>query len=167
MTLQTNKLVSCLWFDSEAEEAARFYCSVFKNSKMGAVTHYGKEGFEFHRQPEGKVMTADFELEGQRFVGLNGGPVFKHSEAISFQILCDDQAEVDYYWAKLTADGGAESNCGWLKDKYGLSWQVVPKMLIAAMTSGDAAKVQRMMKAFMQMNKYDIATLERAAAGTP
>jgi predicted 3-demethylubiquinone-9 3-methyltransferase (glyoxalase superfamily) len=167
MTLQTNKLVTCLWFDSEAEQAAKFYCSVFKNSKMGAVTHYGKEGKEVHGQPAGKVMTADFELEGQRFVGLNGGPVFKHSEAVSFQILCDDQAEVDYYWEKLTADGGTESNCGWLKDKFGLSWQVVPKMLIAAMTSGDAAKAQRMMKAFMQMKKYDIATLERAAAGTP
>jgi len=165
MTLQTNKLVSCLWFDSEAEEAAKFYCSVFKNSKMGAVTHYGKEGFEFHRQPEGKVMTADFELEGQRFVGLNGGPVFKHSEAISFQILCDDQPEVDYYWAKLTADGGEPGRCGWLKDKFGLSWQVIPRSLGRLLSSGDPAASQRVGAALMQMNKLDAKKLQQAYDG--
>ncbi len=105
-------ITSCLWFDTQAEDAAKFYCSVFKNSKMGKVTRYGKEGFEIHGQPEGKVMTADFELEGNRFVALNGGPIFKFNEAISFQIHCESQDEIDYYWGKLTADGGQESPCG-------------------------------------------------------
>jgi predicted 3-demethylubiquinone-9 3-methyltransferase (glyoxalase superfamily) len=158
-----NKLVSCLWFDKEAEDAAVFYCSIFRNSKMGKVTRYGKEGTEIHGQPEGKVMTVDFELEGNRFVALNGGPMFKFSEAISFQIHCENQEEIDYYWSKLTADGGQESHCGWLKDKFGLSWQVTPVTLIEMLTEGDAAKAQRVTKAFMQMKKFDIATLERAA----
>ena len=158
-------ITSCLWYDSEAEEAAKFYCSVFKNSKMGSVTHYCGEGTEIHGQPKGKVMTADFELEGNKFVALNGGPMFKFNEAISFQIHCETQEEIDYYWEKLTADGGQESMCGWLKDKFGLSWQVTPVMLINIMTSGDPAKSQRVMKAFMQMRKFDIAALEKAAAG--
>jgi len=158
-------ITSCLWYDSEAEEAAKFYCSVFKNSKMGSVTHYSGAGTEIHGQPKGKVMTADFELEGNKFVALNGGPMFKFNEAISFQIHCETQEEIDYYWEKLTADGGQESMCGWLKDKFGLSWQVTPVMLINIMTSGDPAKSQRVMKAFMQMRKFDIAALEKAAAG--
>jgi predicted 3-demethylubiquinone-9 3-methyltransferase (glyoxalase superfamily) len=158
-----NKLVSCLWFDDEAEEAAVFYCSIFRNSKMGKVTRYGREGNEIHRQPEGKVMTVDFELEGSRFVALNGGPLFRFSEAISFQIHCENQEEIDYYWSRLTADGGKESNCGWLKDKFGLSWQVTPVTLIEMLTDGDATTAQRVTRAFMQMKKFDIAALERAA----
>jgi predicted 3-demethylubiquinone-9 3-methyltransferase (glyoxalase superfamily) len=158
-----NKLVSCLWFDKEAEDAAVFYCSIFRNSKMGKITRYGKEGFEIHGQPEGKVMTADFELEGSRFVALNGGPHFTFSEAISFQIHCDTQEEIDYYWRKLTADGGQEGPCGWLKDKFGLSWQVTPVALIEMLSSDDAARAQRVTKAFLQMKKFDIAALQRAA----
>lgn len=160
-----NKLVSCLWYDNEAEDAATFYCSVFKNSKMGKVTRYGKEGFAIHGQPEGKAMTVDFELEGNRFVALNGGPHFKFSEAVSFQILCDSQDEIDYFWSRLTADGGQESRCGWLKDKFGLSWQVTPAALVDILASGDAAASQRATKAFLQMKKFDIEALLRAAKG--
>lgn len=155
-------ITSCLWFDTEAEEAARLYCSIFRNSKMGRVTRYGKEGFEIHRQPEGKVMTADFELEGSKFVALNGGPVFKFNESVSFQIHCETQDEIDYYWSKLTADGGQEGHCGWLKDKFGLSWQVVPVALIEILTGGDAARAERVTKAFLQMKKFDIAALQSA-----
>ncbi len=160
-----NKIVSCLWFDKEAEDAAVFYCSIFRNSKMGKVTRYGKEGTEIHGQPEGKVMTVDFELEGNRFVALNGGPQFKFSEAISFQIHCDNQEEIDYHWSKLSADGGQEGPCGWLKDKFGLSWQVTPVTLIEMLTDGDAAGAQRVTRAFMQMKKFDVAALERAYRG--
>jgi predicted 3-demethylubiquinone-9 3-methyltransferase (glyoxalase superfamily) len=155
-------ITSCLWYDSEAEEAARLYCSVFKNSKLGKVTHYGGYGTEIHGQPKGKVMTVDFELEGAKFVALNGGPHFKFSEAISFQIHCETQDEIDYYWSKLTADGGKESQCGWLKDKFGLSWQVTPTMLIEILTGSDAARAQRVTQAFMQMKKFDIAALKNA-----
>jgi len=158
-------ITSCLWFDKEAEEAAKLYCSVFKNSKIGKVTRYGKEGTEIHGQPEGKVMTVDFELEGNKFVALNGGPMFKFSEAISFQIHCETQDEIDYYWSKLTADGGKESQCGWLKDKFGLSWQVTPVALIEMLTGGDAAGAQRVTKTFLQMKKFDLAALKRAYEG--
>jgi predicted 3-demethylubiquinone-9 3-methyltransferase (glyoxalase superfamily) len=164
MPISTNKIVSCLWFDTEAEEAAKFYVSVFKNSKMGRVSRYGKEGFEIHGHPAGSVMTADFELEGSRFVALNGGPEFKFNEAISFQIHCETQDEVDYYWAKLTA-GGSEGPCGWLKDKFGLSWQVVPTALIDMLLDPDTEKSQRVTKAFLQMKKFDIAALKRAFEG--
>jgi predicted 3-demethylubiquinone-9 3-methyltransferase (glyoxalase superfamily) len=125
------------------------------------LTRYGKEGFEIHGQPEGKVMTADFELEGSKFVALNGGPIFKFSEAISFQVHCETQEEIDYYWSMLS-EGGQESHCGWLKDKFGLSWQVVPVVLIEMLTGPDAAKAQRVTKAFLQMKKFDIAALQRA-----
>ena len=155
------RITPFLWFDGQAEEAANFYCSVFKNSKMGKVIRYGKEGFEIHGQPEGKVMTADFELEGSKFVALNGGPIFKFSEAISFQVHCETQEEIDYYWSMLS-EGGQESHCGWLKDKFGLSWQVVPVVLIEMLTGPDAAKAQRVTKAFLQMKKFDIAALQRA-----
>jgi predicted 3-demethylubiquinone-9 3-methyltransferase (glyoxalase superfamily) len=155
-------ITSCLWFDKEAEDAAKLYCSVFKNSKMGKVTRYGKEGFEIHGQPEGKVMTVDFELEGSKFVALNGGPQFKFSEAISFQIHCETQAEIDYYWNRLTADGGQEGPCGWLKDKFGLSWQVVPTALIEILSGSDTVKAQRVTKAFLKMKKFDIAALKSA-----
>ncbi len=132
---------------------------------MGKVTRYGKEGFEIHGQPEGKVMTVDFELEGNKFVALNGGPIFKFNEAVSFQIHCETQDEIDYYWSKLTADGGKESQCGWLKDKFGLSWQVVPTALIEILTGSDGAKAQRVTKAFLQMKKFDIAALQARLEG--
>ena len=158
-------ITSCLWFDKEAEDAAKLYCSVFKNSKMGKVTRYGKEGTEIHGQPAGKVMTVDFELEGAKFVALNGGPIFTFSEAISFQIHCETQDEIDYYWSKLIEGGGQESQCGWLKDRFGLSWQVVPKTLSSMLQDRDVAKRERVTKAFLQMKKFDLAALDRAFAG--
>jgi predicted 3-demethylubiquinone-9 3-methyltransferase (glyoxalase superfamily) len=164
MAIVAQKITPCLWFDNEAEEAAKFYVSVFKNSKLGAVSRYGKEGFEIHGRKEGTVMTAEFEIDGLKFVGLNGGPLFKFSEAISFQIMCEDQKEIDYFWSKLTA-GGQEGPCGWLKDKFGLSWQVVPTVLIDMLKDPDTAKSQRVTKAFLQMKKFDIAALKRAYEG--
>jgi predicted 3-demethylubiquinone-9 3-methyltransferase (glyoxalase superfamily) len=150
--------------DTQAEDAAKFYVSVFKNSKMGRVSHYGKEGFEIHGRPAGSVMTVDFELDGARFVALNGGPHFKFSEAVSFQILCDMQDEIDDYWTKLTA-GGQEGPCGWLKDKFGLSWQVVPAALPEMLLDPDTDKSQRVTNAFLQMKKFDVAALQRAFEG--
>jgi predicted 3-demethylubiquinone-9 3-methyltransferase (glyoxalase superfamily) len=164
MPIAASKINPCLWFDTEAEQAARFYCSIFKNSKVGTISRYGSEGTEIHGKEAGSVMAVEFELDGVRFAGLNGGPLFKFSEAISFQIHCDDQKEIDYFWAKL-ADGGEEGPCGWLKDKYGLSWQVVPKVLFEMLMDPDQAKSQRVTKAFLQMKKFDIAALERAYAG--
>jgi predicted 3-demethylubiquinone-9 3-methyltransferase (glyoxalase superfamily) len=164
MPIAASKINPCLWFDTEAEEAARFYCSIFKNSKVGTISRYGREGKEIHGKEAGSVMAVEFELDGQRFAALNGGPQFKFSEAISFQIHCDDQEEVDYFWAKLS-DGGAEGPCGWLKDRYGLSWQVVPKVLFEMLMDPDHAKSQRVTKAFLQMKKFDIAALKRAYAG--
>jgi predicted 3-demethylubiquinone-9 3-methyltransferase (glyoxalase superfamily) len=164
MAIVAQKITPCLWFDNEAEEAAKFYVSIFKNSKLGAVSRYGKEGFEIHGRKEGTVMTAEFEIDGLKFVGLNGGPLFKFSEAISFQIMCEDQKEIDYFWSKLTA-GGQEGPCGWLKDKFGLSWQVVPTVLIDMLKDPDTAKSQRVTKAFLQMKKFDIAALKRAYEG--
>ena len=158
--MSSNKLVSCLWFDKQAEEAANFYVSVFKDAQLGTVTKYGNEGYDEHGMKEGTVMTADFTINGQQFVALNGGPAFKFNEAISFQIMCDNQQEIDYYWDKLTADGGEESQCGWLKDKYGLSWQVVPTMLIKLLK--DPSRRDRVMHVFMKMKKFNIAELERA-----
>lgn len=163
MQLAAKKITPCLWFDTEAEEAARFYCSVFKDSRMGTINRYVDEGQEIHGKEAGSVMAVEFEIAGQKFVGLNGGPQFKFTEAVSFQVHCDDQDEVDYFWEKLT-EGGKEVACGWLKDKYGLSWQIVPKALFE-MLSGDQAKAQRVTKAFMQMKKFDIAELRRAYDG--
>lgn len=153
-------IVPCLWFDSQAEEAALFYTSVFKNSKINSISRYGKEGYEIHRQEEGTVMVVDFEINGQAFMALNGGPIFKFNESVSFQIYCENQEEIDYYWEKLT-EGGEESYCGWLKDKYGLSWQVVPSVLRELMS--DAAKAGKVTNAFMQMRKFDIAKLIESA----
>jgi predicted 3-demethylubiquinone-9 3-methyltransferase (glyoxalase superfamily) len=164
MPLTAQKITPCLWFDTQAEEAANFYCSVFKNSKIENISRYGKEGHEIHGREAGSVMTVAFELDGQKFVGLNGGPLFKFDEAISFQIYCDTQKEVDYYWAKLT-EGGQEGPCGWLKDKFGLSWQVVPKVLLEMLMDSDTAKSQRVTKAFLQMKKFDIEALKRAYHG--
>jgi len=159
------RLTSCLWFDGNAEDAARFYVSVFKNAKLGRISHYPKEGQEMHQQPEGRVLVVEFELEGQKFIGLNGGPQFKFSEAISFVVNCDTQAEIDYYWEKLSSDGGQAGPCGWLKDKFGLSWQVAPSKVGDWITDADKRKSARVFAEVMKMGKLDIATLEKAFAG--
>jgi len=153
----------CLWFDTEAEAAAKHYVSIFPNSKLGKISRYGKEGKEIHGKDAGSVMTVAFEIDGQKFLALNGGPLFKFNEAVSFQILCETQEDIDYFWSKLT-QGGSESRCGWLKDKFGLSWQVVPTSLPELLGGQDAEKSQRAMKAMLQMGKFDIAALKRAAA---
>ena len=150
-----------LWFDQEAEEAVKFYTSIFKNSKIVRVTRYDKESVGPRGRPAGSVMTVDFALEGQEFIGLNGGPMFKFTEAISFVVNCGNQEEVDYFWSKLS-DGGEESRCGWLKDKFGLSWQVVPTVLTEMLADKDNAKAKRAMHAMLQMDKIDIPTLKRA-----
>ena len=164
MQFAARKLTSCLWFDTQAEDAAKFYVSVFKDAKIGRVTHYGKEGEEIHGKKPGSVMVVEFEIAGQAFVALNGGPQFKFDEAISFQVHCDTQEEIDYFWSRLT-DGGQESVCGWLKDRFGLSWQIVPSILPAMLSGPDAAASQRATKAFLQMKKFDIAKLKRAYEG--
>lgn len=163
MSITKRAITPCLWFDDQAEEAAAFYTAVFNNSRVGTVTRYGKEGYEIHGRPEGSAMTVEFELDGQPFVALNGGPVFKFSEAVSFQVHCETQEEVDYYWDRLS-DGGdpAAQQCGWLKDKFGLSWQVVPNVLTAMLQDSDARKSQNVMKAMLQMKKLDIAALREA-----
>ena len=159
------KIAPFLWFDDQAEEAANFYTSIFKNSKVGKVTHYGEAAEKAAGRPAGSVMTVEFELEGQKFTALNGGPVFKFNESISFVVNCDTQEEVDYFWGKLTADGGKEVECGWLRDKYGLSWQIVPMVLIEMLQDNDAVKAERVMKAMLQMQKIDIKKLKEAYAG--
>jgi predicted 3-demethylubiquinone-9 3-methyltransferase (glyoxalase superfamily) len=160
------KFVPCLWFDGEAEEAARFYCSVFEGSRITHVSHYGEEGQEIHGRKSGSVMVVAFELEGTPFTALNGGPQFKFNEAISLQVMCETQAEIDRYWDKLTAGGDEKAQaCGWLKDKYGLSWQIVPAQIPDWMSDSDPAKAGRVMNAFMKMKKLDIAKLEQAASG--
>ena len=150
-----------LWFDDDLEEAAAFYAKVFPGSKVGNVVRYGEAG----PGPKGKVMSMDFEVAGHRFAGVNGGPIFQFNESVSFVIDCKDQAEVDYYWDALTADGGRESQCGWLKDKFGLSWQVVPVQLTAALTDKDPARAQRAMQAMLTMRKIDVAAIAAAADG--
>ena len=161
-----NMISPCLWYDHEAEDAAKFYIAIFKNSKITAVSRYGEAGQEIHGQKPGSVMTVAFELNGQSFTALNGGPAFKLSEAVSFQIECETQQEVDYYWEKLSAGGDAEAQqCGWLKDKFGLSWQVVPKILPKLLMDADTSKSQRAMQALLQMKKLDIAGLQRAFDG--
>jgi len=160
------KIAPCLWFDGQAEEAAKFYVSIFKNSAIGTVTRYGKEGFEIHGGREGSVLTVTFRLEGQEFMALNGGPHFKFTEAISFVVKCETQAEVDYYWDKLREGGDEKAQqCGWLKDKYGVSWQIVPVALMTMMADTDSAKSDRVMKALLQMKKLDLAALRRAYDG--
>jgi predicted 3-demethylubiquinone-9 3-methyltransferase (glyoxalase superfamily) len=154
------KITPFLWFDNNAEEAAKFYTSVFKNSKLGEIGRYGDAG----PGPKGSVMTASFSIEGLEFTALNGGPHFKFNESVSFVVHCKTQEEVDEYWAKLTADGGQEVQCGWLKDKFGMSWQIVPDALLELISDKDAAKVQRVMQAMMQMVKIDIGKLKQAAA---
>jgi len=161
-----NKITPCLWFDSEGEDAARFYTGIFPNSKITGISRYGEAGREVHGQPAGKVLTVAFELDGRPFTALNGGPQFKFNEAVSFQIPCRSQEEIDYYWDKLTAGGDARAQqCGWLKDRYGLSWQVFPAAVMDMLQDRDRKKADRAMQAMMQMKKMDLKALERAYAG--
>ena len=155
------KITPFLWFDKQAEEAAQFYVLIFKNSKMLHVSRYGDAG----PGPKGSVMVVNFQLAGQEFTALNGGPLFKFSEAFSFVVNCENQQEVDEYWRKLTSGGGQESQCGWLKDKFGFSWQIVPTALGKLMSDKDPQKANRVMEALLKMKKIDIATLEAAARG--
>jgi predicted 3-demethylubiquinone-9 3-methyltransferase (glyoxalase superfamily) len=157
------KITPCLWFDSNAEEAVNFYTAIFNHSKVGNITCYGEAGSEIHGKPAGTVLTVEFELDGQAFTALNGGPVFKFNEAISFQVSCDSQGEVDYYWEKLSEGGDKKAQqCGWLKDKFGVSWQIVPTVLGQMLQDKDAGKSERVMKVLLQMRKIDIAALKRA-----
>jgi predicted 3-demethylubiquinone-9 3-methyltransferase (glyoxalase superfamily) len=152
----TNQIVPCLWFEKEAEEAAKFYTSIFKNSSIEKINYYSKEGFEIHHQKDGTVMTVSFKINGQLYTALNGGPLFKFNEAISFQVYCETQDEIDLYWNKLT-EGGHEGQCGWLKDKYGISWQIMPSILPDLI--GDANKAERVTNALLKMNKLNIKQL--------
>ena len=155
------KITPCLWFDTQAEEAANFYVSIFKNSKIGHITRYGDAGAKVSGRPKGTVMTVTFEIEGQEFMALNGGPHFKFSEAISLMVKCDTQKEIDVMWEKLS-QGGETGQCGWLKDKYGLSWQIISPMWDEMLRDKDAKKSERVMKAILQMTKPDIKTLKQA-----
>jgi predicted 3-demethylubiquinone-9 3-methyltransferase (glyoxalase superfamily) len=158
-----NKIIPCLWFDSEAEKAARFYTSVFPDSRITGISHYS-EGVK--DKPAGSVLTVSFELAGQAFTALNGGPIFKFSEAVSLQVMCDSAEEVDHFWSQLGEGGPAEAQrCGWLKDRFGLSWQVIPRRFIAMVTDPDKAKVGRVFAAMMKMKKLDLPALERASNG--
>src|SRR5438445_11921295 len=155
------KINPFLWFDSEAEQAAKFYVGIFKNSRIGKIARYPKEAAEKIGRMPGSVVTVEFTLDRVEFVALNGGPMFKFTEAISFAVNCETQEEVDYFWSKLSA-GGEESRCGWLRDKFGLSWQVVPKVLIEVLADKDAVKAKRVMHAMLQLDKIDIPTLKKA-----
>ena len=160
------KITPCLWFDDQAEEAARLYTGIFKNSRIVQVTRYGEAGREIHGKPAGTVMAVAFELDGQPFTALNGGPEFKFNEAISFQVGCKTQEEVNYYWEKLSAGGDERAQqCGWLKDRYGVSWQVFPTALLEMLGDSDSRKSQRTMEAMLRMKKIDLAELQRAYAG--
>ena len=157
----------CLWFDTQAEEAANYYVSIFKNSKITNISRYGEAGFEIHQRPAGSVMTVTFELDGHKFMALNGGPHFKFNEAVSLEVECDTQEEIDYYWNKLGAGGDPKAQvCGWLKDKYGLSWQIVPSGMEEMFADHTSDRAKRAMTAMLQMKKMNIAELRRAAAGT-
>src|SRR3569833_1672546 len=165
MSIAKQKITPCLIYDGKAEAAAKFYTAIFANSRIIETSHYSEVGQEQHGQKPGSVMTVAFELEGQSFLALNAGPMFKFTEAVSFIVYCESQAEVDRYWSALTADGGLPSQCGWLKDKFGLSWQVAPTKLLEMVTSSDTAKAGRAMGAMMQMKKIDIAKIEAAYEG--
>jgi len=158
------KITPFLWFDDQAEQAAKFYTSIFKNSKVGRILRYDENAAKAAGRPLGSVLTIEFEIEGQKFVALNGGPQFKFNESVSFVVNCETQDEVDYFWTKLTADGGQESACGWLKDKFGLSWQITPTVLIDMLHDKDADKAESVMKAMLEMQKIDIAKLNAAYA---
>lgn len=161
----TQRISPCLWFAEEAEEAARFYTGIFKNARITAITRYGTAGFETHHRPAGSVMTVAFELDGQRFTALNGGPLFTFNEAVSFEVNCETQDEIDYYWEKLSEGGDpAAQQCGWLKDRYGVSWQVVPTGMDEMLGDETSAGAQRAMEAMLRMKKIDLAALRRAYA---
>ena len=161
--ISTSQITPCLWFDQRAEEAANFYVAIFQNSRLTHISHFGEAGQEIHGQQAGTVMTVSFELNGQPFVALNGGPQFKFNEAVSFQIYCETQEEVDYYWEKLSEGGDpAAQQCGWLKDKFGLAWQVVPKVLLEMLDDPNREKANKAMSAMLQMKKLDIAGLQHA-----
>jgi predicted 3-demethylubiquinone-9 3-methyltransferase (glyoxalase superfamily) len=157
------KITTCLWFNTQAEEAANFYVSLFKNSKIGRILRYDAASAEVSGMPEGSVLTVEFEIEGREFTALNGGPIFKFNESVSFIVDCNSQEEVDYYWNALTANGGEESQCGWLKDKYGVSWQITPRQLVDAITDSDRGRAGRAMRAMLEMRKIDIQTILDAA----
>ncbi len=159
------KLTPFLWFDSQAEEAAKFYTSIFENSKVGKILRYDQASAKAASRPVGSVLTIEFEIEGQKFTALNGGPQFKFNESVSFVVDCETQDEVDYFWQKLIVDGGQESACGWLRDKFGLSWQITPTVLIEMLHDKDPKKSERVMKAMLQMEKIDIKKLKEAYAG--
>ena len=162
----SQRIMPCLWFDHQAEEAADYYVSIFRNSRILQVARYSSVGQEIHGRPPGSVMTVEFELDGQRYTALNGGPHFTFNEAISLQVLCDSQEEVDYYWDRLTAGGDPKAQqCGWLKDKFGLSWQVVPRMLTDLLADHTSATAQKAMAAILTQKKPDLAAVERAVAG--
>ncbi|NJK53734.1 MAG: VOC family protein [Leptolyngbyaceae cyanobacterium SU_3_3] len=164
--MQNIQLISpCLWFDDQAKEAAEFYTAIFSNSKIVNITHYGEAGYAVHGKPAGTVMTVAFELNGQAFSALNGGPMFKFNEAISFQVKCQNQEEVDYYWEKLSAGGDETAQqCGWLKDRYGVSWQIVPNILLEMISDADSTKSQHAMTAMLQMKKIAISELVQTSA---
>jgi len=162
----TPRITPCLWFDHQAEEAATYYVEIFKNARITTVSRYGKAGQEIHGRPPGSVMVVAFELEGQTFTALNGGPVFKFNEAISLQVNCETQAEIDLYWTRLSQGGDpAAQQCGWLKDKYGVSWQIVPSIIQTLFSGPSTEKSDRAMTAMLQMKKLDIEKLEQAHAG--
>ena len=159
-------ITPCLWFDDQAEQAVAFYSAIFRNSRIVGISHYGEAGYEIHRKAPGTVLTVAFELDGQSFTALNGGPEFKFNEAISFQVGCATQEEVDYYWTKLSAGGDEKAQmCGWLKDQYGVSWQIVPNVLADMMSDADTRKSGRVMTAVLAMKKLDIAALQQAYDG--
>lgn len=157
--MKTQKMSICLWFDTQAEDAARFYTSIFRNSSISGISRYGKEGFEFHRMPEGTAMVVNFSINDLDIMALNGGPMFKFSEAISIVVNCETQDDIDYLWEELTK-GGEENQCGWLKDRYGVSWQIIPAILSKLMS--DPARSQRVMNAFLLMKKFNIEKLLQA-----
>jgi predicted 3-demethylubiquinone-9 3-methyltransferase (glyoxalase superfamily) len=166
MMAKIQKITPCLWFDDRAQAAAEFYTGIFPNSQILHISHYGEAGREIHGKPAGSVLAVSFELDGQTFTTLNGGPTFKFNEAISFQVDCQDQAEVDYYWDKLSNDGDETAQqCGWLKDRYGVSWQIIPRILVELLNDPDPEKSQTAMTAMLQMKKIDIDELQRASAG--
>jgi predicted 3-demethylubiquinone-9 3-methyltransferase (glyoxalase superfamily) len=163
----TQRIAPCLWFDDQAEEAARYYVEIFKNSRITTITRYGKAGFEQHMRPEGSVMLVMFELDGQQFMALNGGPVFRFNESVSFVVTCADQEEIDYYWDRLSAGGDPRAQqCGWLKDKYGLSWQVIPDNMEEVLADAGSPGAERAFAAVMGMKKIDVAAMMRAHEGT-
>jgi predicted 3-demethylubiquinone-9 3-methyltransferase (glyoxalase superfamily) len=164
MATITQKITPCLWFDTQAEEAANFYTSVFDNGRIKQVSRYGKAGQDVHGKEPGSVMVVEFEIAGQTFTALNGGPIFKFSEAVSFQVMCENQEEIDRFWSKLS-DSGQPGQCGWLKDRFGLSWQIVPAVLPQMIANARGEARERIIGAVMAMKKFDVAALHRAAAG--